>query len=100
MIGNNSDCLRSEAGLPRWRKTCGVPVAEVDFGAGVNFDLQPIMERIGIEKNVIAVHHVAIENLDGERNLNHPLNRALPSPSRAHLLLLTKQFEEIGRASC
>src|SRR6185437_16659456 len=56
-------------------------LAEIYFGAGKHFDLQPIVERIGVEQHLIAVHYFAIENFDGERILNQPLNGALQRAS-------------------
>jgi hypothetical protein len=67
-----------------------ISLAEIDFRALFEANLHPIVERIGIEKNLIAVHHFAIENFAGERILNEPLNGAPRSLSRAQILFISE----------
>ena len=47
--------------------TNGLP--EVDFGASEDFDLQSVMQGIGVEQDVVAVHHFAISGLMHEAAL-------------------------------
>ena len=35
------------------------------------------MQRIGVEQHMVAMHHLAIQNLDGQRVLDQSLNRPL-----------------------
>ena len=50
---------------------------QIHFCAGEDFDLQAAVQRVGIEQDVVAMDHFAVEDLDGQRVLDQSLNRPL-----------------------
>ena len=50
------------------------------LGAVFHFDLQPIVQRVSIELDMVPMQHFAIQNLHRQRVLNQPLDRALQRP--------------------